>query len=71
MTWPTLEQVFAGFACKDCLASVAVTWSPGHHPLVRVLHDWSCPAIPDPSRRLFFTPLPLSYTVELSTQEEQ
>jgi hypothetical protein len=39
--------------------------------MVKVLHAWSCPAIPDPSRRMFFTPLPLSYTVELSTQEDQ
>ena len=68
MTWPTLETVWDTFRCPDCNGSVSVTWTPGHHPMVRVLHAWSCPAIPDPSRRMYFTPLPLSYTVELEDQ---
>lgn len=68
---PTLDEVWDAMRCPDCQSAVSVIMSHRSRPQVQIFHGLWCPAIPDPTKRIYMCPLPETFDVTIAPPTEE
>jgi hypothetical protein len=66
---PSLQEVWDGLHCADCLSTVVVSMTHFHRSMVRVIHAQTCPQVPRFDQNVYLMPLPTRYGVDFRPQE--